>query len=581
MLFLNTTTGHTISHRVNNSDVMVMTAERLNPAGSTQIDLGDYNRKWRTLYAAELYVEVLVAQSVMATIGGRIMVAPTTKLIADINGYQMYIDVKDNDLFNGDYLRLETAPGGVPQVEEMRVVSTPTTITGGFRYNVLRRVNDTTGIVTIASMNSSQTTIDVNAGFIGNPTYFYLNIAGSPLSEVIQVNSAPTTIVGGYRYNCVRNVTGTGAQTWASGAKAVFTYLSWLSGDAVVSLAGGSASITTLVAALTNVATTMDVGSSGLVNGVNYFLQKSTQYEVVTVTSAATAVTGGYRYTVTRNVNGGGAKSWALADSIMDTRQQTGRGYIDLTSTSTVHNHLGPTIAIYSRTGTTNWNDVKAVVSFGNLRSFVDYTADTFGWAVGNDLTLSPTGGFSGMTGDATNGLRLFNLEQRMYSGGAEFSRMDVTHGYSLMAYAGSSATPPINGVTWYRDSITGNKTGNVAGVYYTAFGTSTNGNRMSITANDSPAGASQVYAYAFGETGGEDASVIVKAGKSSLGLTSVVQITAQVLSLAGNFSAFGSAYLGNISTPGTPSGGGYLYCNAGRLFFKGSSGNITQLAIA
>lgn len=127
---------------------MQMTSERLNPAGSTQIDLGDYNRKWRTLYAAELYVEVLVAQSVMATIGGRIMVAPTTKLIADVNAYQMYIDVKDNSLFNGDYVRLETAPGGLPQVEEMRVVSVPTTITGGFRYNVLRKV-DTPYVATL------------------------------------------------------------------------------------------------------------------------------------------------------------------------------------------------------------------------------------------------------------------------------------------------------------------------------------------------------------------------------------------------------------------------------------------------
>jgi hypothetical protein len=230
-LYLNTTTGNMIYHRVNNTDVLQMTNQRLNPAGSGQIDLGDYNRKYRTLYASELYVEVLVAQSVMATIGGRIMVAPTTKLIADVNAYQSYIDVKDNSMFNGDFIRLETAPAGVPQAESMRITSDPATITGGFRYNVLRRVNDTLGMLTTASMTNVQTTITLNVNYVTASTYLYLVATGSPLQETIQVTSGPTTVAGGYRYNCTRNVTGTGAQAWASGVNVVYTYLSWLSGD--------------------------------------------------------------------------------------------------------------------------------------------------------------------------------------------------------------------------------------------------------------------------------------------------------------------------------------------------------------
>ena len=38
------------------------------PTGSILKDMGDYNRKWRSLFAAELYVETLVAQDVLATI---------------------------------------------------------------------------------------------------------------------------------------------------------------------------------------------------------------------------------------------------------------------------------------------------------------------------------------------------------------------------------------------------------------------------------------------------------------------------------------------------------------------------------
>jgi hypothetical protein len=113
------------------------------PAGTIQKDLGDYNRKWRTLFAGELYVETLVAQNVMATIGGRVMVAPTTKLIADAASGATAIDVQHNAFAVNDYLYLAAAPGGVAQVEVMRVTGGPTTVAGGYRYTVTRNVDGT------------------------------------------------------------------------------------------------------------------------------------------------------------------------------------------------------------------------------------------------------------------------------------------------------------------------------------------------------------------------------------------------------------------------------------------------------
>ena len=240
------------------------------PGGSVQIDLGDYNRKWRTLFAAELYVETLVAQDVLATIGGRIMVAPTSTLLADMTASQTTIDVKHNAFADGAFVILQTAPAGIAQFEAMRV------------------------------------------------------------------DSGPTTIAGGYRYTVARNRDGTGAN-------------SWLAGDAVVSL-----------------------GST------------------------------------------------------------VGRGYIDLTSTETIHNHFGPTITIYSRTSTSAWDAVNPVVTMGNLHSFVDYSGlagEDFGFATGNDLTLDPSEGFSGLTADRSNGLRLFNTELAMYDGGTKVMNLDSTAG--------------------------------------------------------------------------------------------------------------------------------------------------------
>lgn len=69
---------------VNGSTMLTLNSARGLPAGSGLKDWGDYNRRWRTIHAEELAVQTLVAQNVIATIGGDIIVTPTTKLIADI-----------------------------------------------------------------------------------------------------------------------------------------------------------------------------------------------------------------------------------------------------------------------------------------------------------------------------------------------------------------------------------------------------------------------------------------------------------------------------------------------------------------
>jgi hypothetical protein len=243
------TTGD-LTFNVSGSDIL--------PNSSVATDLGDYNKMWRTLHAAELYVENLVAQDVLATIGGRIMVAPTTKLIADVNTIQTTIDVEHNNLTNGGYIILKTAPGGVAQTEAMKVAS------------------------------------------------------------------------------------------------------------------------------------------------------------------ASSVISGGYRYTVERDKDGSGANSWVNGDAVAYLGKNAGEGYLELTSTSTIHNDSGPNMTIYARTGTTTWNANNPVVSVGNLESFVDYSSDEFGIAVGDDLNNSSLSSFKGFTADRSNGLRLFNTDIQLYKSGSK-----------------------------------------------------------------------------------------------------------------------------------------------------------------
>lgn len=265
------------------------------PTGTIQKDLGDYNRKWRTIYGAELYVETLVAQSVISTIGGRVLVTPTSSLIADIasgTGTSISMDTKHNGFAVGEWLYMAAAPGGVAQV------------------------------------------------------------------EVFQVTAGPSVI------------------------------------------------------------------------------------------------TGGYRYTVNRNQDGSGQNAWQAGDAVASLGNALGTGYLDLSATTTTQSHIGPTITVYSRTSTAAWTGVKPTVSMGNLRSFVDYGSNEYGFALGNDLTLTPTSGFSGMTADRTNGVRMFNTDILLYDGATHSVRIDNTYGVKLQAFTYATwpfsfPTDNTRGVTW------------------------------------------------------------------------------------------------------------------------------------
>lgn len=111
----------------------------VNPTKNYQTRLGTLTNKYLQLAAAELWVETLVAADTMATIGGRILVGPTTQLIIDLPPAATSIDVKHNNLVNGDRVYME-ANG---KVEFMAITSAATAITGGYRYSVTRTLDPT------------------------------------------------------------------------------------------------------------------------------------------------------------------------------------------------------------------------------------------------------------------------------------------------------------------------------------------------------------------------------------------------------------------------------------------------------
>ncbi len=319
--------------------IQAPTANLVLPNSTSIVDLGAYNRKYRSLYVSELVAETLVAQSVVATIGGRVMVAPTTVLMQPMaaNSGGDVIFVKHNGVLKvGGYLFMETAPGGVPQFEVMSV-----------------------------------------DGVLG-----------------VQPD-------------------------------------------------------------------------------------------------------GTYEYQVTRNKDGSGSNAWAVGDAVVFTGDVAGTGYIDLTSTQTIHGHSGPTVTIYSRTSAATWNAVAPVTTMGNLKGFVDYVSDEFGFAVGSDLTQGITT-FNGMTVDRTKGLRLFNVDVLLYTGGHVVSSFGQDTGV-LFQYEGNTWTNPTRGIYWTSGNMDGPGAPTMATV--TAIHPYRDVNGQHVTFDSQNAGAVDLYINAYNST--------------------------------------------------------------------------------
>ena len=165
---------------------------------------------------------------------------------------------------------------------------------------------------------------------------------------------------------------------------------------------------TQLIADLTDIATTIDVKHNEMASGDRVYMEANAKVEFMSIDSAATPITGGYRYTVTRNLDGSGANAWNAGDAIFNTGT-TGDGFIDIYSVAGVKagTEYGPAIVGNIRNSAT-YNDWDAAWAIGNLNGVYGYIADTYGAAFGkynasnNHITIDPTNGVRFFSGTAT-----------------------------------------------------------------------------------------------------------------------------------------------------------------------------------
>lgn len=160
-----------------------------------------------------------------------------------------------------------------------------------------------------------------------------------------------------------------------------------------------------LIADVSTGATTIDVKYNNLANGDRIYLEANGAVEFMAVTSGASVISGGYRYSVTRNLDGSGANQWYAGDAIANTGT-TGNGWIDAYSVRGVKasSEEGPTIVGNIRNSST-YNDWSTMWAIGNLNGLYGYGAETPGAAFGKYASGNPN-----ITVDATNGIRIRNF---------------------------------------------------------------------------------------------------------------------------------------------------------------------------
>lgn len=136
------------------------TGNDLLPTTGYDLNIGALTNKFLTLHAAELWVETLVAQNTLATIGGRVLVGPTTSLTADLAAAATSMSVKHNSLASGDRVLLE-ANGSV----EWIAVTSGSSGSGPYTYSITRNL-DGSGANDWTAGDAVFNTGTTNSGFI-------------------------------------------------------------------------------------------------------------------------------------------------------------------------------------------------------------------------------------------------------------------------------------------------------------------------------------------------------------------------------------------------------------------------------
>jgi hypothetical protein len=465
------------------------------PNTNYDLNLGSLSKKYLTLHAAELVVETLVARDTIATIGGRILVGPTTQLIAALaatavsdtnlkanpdmetwlnktsltSWAQSGVIQRSADAHGGSYAALVTPHTSLSFIRGSVTVSGSTEYLVSFWAKLLSStdygeptwgvwdVTNSTWLIPLESVNGTVGSwVQFKDAFVtaSNTTQVYLYLYSPPIhSRDLQsayvegrsgssADSQPAFMDGFVSPEAVSSKSAyLNVEDGASSSISAYITSPYKDDSQSAYMEGGDAVGTLYDDVVIALVDTIDVKHNNLDSGDVVYMEAGGKVEFMTIYGSGTVISGGYQYSAKRNEDGTGANVWDAGEAVFSTGNISD-GFIDIYSIQGVDsNGFGPSLVGNIRNSET-FNDWTEHWAVGNLRGLYGYSVDTYGAAFGkftdNHLTI-----------DSVNGIRFFDDSASLL---ASWQSSTITLGQLADSHLIIDST---NGIRFFDDAAT------------------------------------------------------------------------------------------------------------------------------
>lgn len=353
------------------------------PGTGYTYNLGALTNKYLTLHAAELWVETLVAQNTLATIGGRVLVGPTTTLTSDLSSGATSMSVKHNSLANGDRVLLESN-GSV----EWIAVASASSGSGPYTYTITRNL-DGSGANNWVAGDAVFNTGTTNSGFI------------DLYSSAGVISGSGPTIVGNVRTGTTYNNI---APRWAIGnLNGLYGY-----GATTYGAAFGSDSATNVTVDATN----------------GFRIRSSTTAKFSADTSGNLSITGDLSVGTSGLIRSGATSYASGTGYVLDYNGGTPRLRIGTTAANRV-TWDGTDLTVVSDTVTIDTNGIK-IASWNTLDTSCPGSCQDLSRAYAFSPASSGFMGLQGLVG-TTSGAQELHLVNDISGGSSPYARTYIT----------------------------------------------------------------------------------------------------------------------------------------------------------
>lgn len=412
----------------------------VNPDLDFTTDMGAYPNQYANFWVRNLWATTLVAQDVISTIGGAILVTPTTKLEAAVTNVATTFSTTHNEMVAGDiayindnlqteYVQVVSGPiagaSTVTYIANAEAVGATITIPAhqiGDLIVIFAFANTAT-VPTLGAQFTNVTGCNTSGGTTGSRIGYMVADTASEVSGTW--TNATSLMVHVYRSSsglasapgacAVSNASASTSLTYPALTLSKTDHSSWVA-RAAISSAGTNIQNAptgyTLRANNTAVPETASFDSNGRILATSVAVSAALTVTSANWRSVTLEIVGiglaPYSYTVTRGYGGVfAARAWAGGVALANTGT-TGDGGINMYAIQSIKGsgEQGPTIQGYKRTSTT-YNALSTRWALGNLRGLYNYGAvDVMGAAFGDPtnvwVTLNDVDGMKFYTGATT-----------------------------------------------------------------------------------------------------------------------------------------------------------------------------------